>query len=91
MFPSEFGEISNKLKKNIFGQIFEMLVTVLAVFVTNIVYLLTLASGTDIQKMPPKDATNIKKNCHQHKVTNIFVAQILWNQLEPIYGIVSVT
>ena len=51
---------------------FEMLMTVLAVFVTNILYLSTLAH--------PKDVTNIKilsltpKNCHQDKVTNIHLS-----------------
>ena len=38
-----------------------MLVTVLAVFVTNILYLSSLAPGTNIQKMSP-----ISKLCHQH-------------------------
>ena len=42
-----------------------MLVTVLAVFVTNILYLSTLSLGTNIQKMSPKP-----KNCHQHIVIN---------------------
>ena len=47
---------------------FEMLVTVLAIFVTSILYLLTLVSGTNIQKRSP-----ISKFCHQHPkiVTNI--------------------
>ena len=47
---------------------FVMLVTVLAVFVTNILYHSTLASGTNVQKMSP-----ISKFCHQHTniVTNI--------------------
>ena len=35
------------------GDNFEMLVTVLTVFVTNILYLLTLASGNNIQKFSP--------------------------------------
>ena len=48
------------------GDNFEMLVTVLAHFVTNILFLLLLASGTNIEKMSP-----ISKFCHQHKVTNI--------------------
>ena len=38
-----------------------MLVTVLAFFATNILYLLTLASGTNIQKM-----SSISNFCHQH-------------------------
>ena len=41
------------------GDNFEMLVTVLPVFVTNILYLLTLASGPNIQKKFP-----ISKFCH---------------------------
>ena len=57
---------------------FEMLVTVFAIFVTNILYLSTLSSGTNIQKMSPiskfyhqhpKIITNIKSptsTCHQH-------------------------
>ena len=58
------------------GENFEMLVTVLAIFVTNILYLLTLESGANIEKI----VTNIEilsitsKNCHQDKVTNIYVA-----------------
>ena len=49
--------------------------TVLAVFVTNIRYLLTIAMGTNIQNMSP-----ISKFCHQHPtiVTDIYVATILW-------------
>ena len=43
------------------GDNFEMLVTVLAVFVTIILYLLTLTSGTNNQKMSP-----ISKFCHSH-------------------------
>jgi len=44
------------------GDNFEMLVTVFADFVTNILYLSALASGTNIQK--------ISKFCHQHlKIT----------------------
>ena len=46
---------------------FEMLKTILADFVTNIFYLLALASGTNIKKISP-----ISKNCHQHP--NIYVA-----------------
>ena len=57
---------------------FEMLVTVMTVFVTNILYLLTLASDIKIQQMSPmsksrdqhpKFITNIKSptsTCHQH-------------------------
>ena len=36
------------------GDNFKMLVTVLAISVTNILYLLTLAFGTNIQKMSPR-------------------------------------
>ena len=55
------------------GDSFEMLVTVLADFVANILYLLALASGISIQKMSP-----ISKFCHQHPkiVNNIYVAQL---------------
>ena len=53
----------------------EMLVTVLAVFVTNILYMyvLTLAAGTDIQKM-----SAISIFCHQHPkgVTNIYLGRM---------------
>ena len=50
---------------------FEMLVTVLAVFVPNVLYLSTLAFGTNIRKMPP-----ISKFRHQDPkiVINIYVA-----------------
>ena len=44
------------------GDNLEMLMTVLAVFV-NILYLLTLASGTNIQKMLP-DWRHKSKFCH---------------------------
>ena len=58
------------------GDNFEMLVTVSAVFVISLLYLLTLASGTNIQKMSPiSKFFHEKKNCHQHKVTNIYVAK----------------
>ena len=60
------------------GGNFEKLVTVLAVFVTNILYLLTLASGTNIQKMSP-----ISKFCHQDKVTNIYVV-VSYSQIHDI-------
>ena len=36
------------------GENFKMLVTVLAISVTNILYLLTIALDTNIQKMPPR-------------------------------------
>ena len=36
------------------GDNFQMLVTVLTVFVINILYHLTLASGTNIQKLSPR-------------------------------------
>ena len=50
------------------GDNLEMLVTVSAIFVSNIFYLLTLASGSNIQKMSP-----ISKFPHHHPkiVTNI--------------------
>lgn len=60
------------------GDNFETLVTILAVFNTNILDFLTLASGTNIQHMSPiskfchkhpKSTTSIKSpssNCHQH-------------------------
>ena len=41
----------------------------LAVVVTNILYLLTLASGTNIEIL-----SQTFKNCHQDKGTNIYVA-----------------
>ena len=57
------------------GDNFEILVTVLAVFVTNILNLLTLASGTNIQKCPNIEIWSSKpKHCRQHKGTNIYVA-----------------
>ena len=51
------------------GDNFKMLVTVFTVVVTNILYLLTLASGTNIEIL-----SQTFKNCHQDKVTNIYVA-----------------
>ena len=63
----------------------KMLVTVLAISVTNILYFITLASGTNIQKMSPNInfVANILKLSptvsHQHQnVTNMTVAAILW-------------
>ena len=78
------------LKTKCVGDNCEMLVTVLAIFVTKILYLPTLSSGINIQKMSP-----ISKFCHQHQklsptwsrqhrlVTNIYVADIchLWLRL----------
>ena len=49
------------------GGNFEMLVTVLAFLVTNIHYLFTLTSGTNIQKMSPTSKFNHK---YQQIVTN---------------------
>ena len=58
------------------GDNFEMLVTVLAVSVNNIRYLLTEASGTNNQKMSPisKFWSLTSNNCHQDKVTNIHLS-----------------
>ena len=70
------------------GDNFEMLVTVLAVFVTNIFYLLTLGSGTNIQNVSSiskfhhqhqKIVTNIKSltsTCHQHLCSQWVTARI---------------
>ena len=56
------------LKTKCVGDNFEILVTVLAVFVTNILCCLTLASGTYIQKMSP-----ISKCCHQQPKIVIYI------------------
>ena len=55
------------------GDNFEMLVTVLADFDTNIFYILPVASGINIQKKSP-----ISKFCHKHPkiVTNIHLSSI---------------
>ena len=65
----DVGDISSLMKY--VGDNFEMLVTVLADFVTNILYLLALASGTNIQKMSP-----ISKFYREHlkNVTNIHLS-----------------
>ena len=62
------------------GDNFKMLVTVLAFLVTNIHYLFTLASGTNIQKMSPTSKFShqhpqiVPTLSHQHNdVTNITV------------------
>ena len=47
------------------GDNLEMLVTVSGAFVTNILYLLAYASGTNIEVL-----SLTSKNCHQDKVTN---------------------
>ena len=58
------------LETKFVGDKFEMLVTVLAVFVANI----------SVGRQHSKDVTNIEilsptpENYHQHKVTNIYVA-----------------
>ena len=64
------------------GDDFKMLVTVLAVFATNILYLLTLRGSVGNQHA--KDVTNIEimsprpNNCrHYPLVTNIYVAALL--------------
>ena len=57
------------------GDNFQMLVTVWALFVAKILYLLTLASSINIQKMSP-----ISKFSHQHPlVTNIYVVDLYRN------------
>ena len=67
-----------------------MLVTVLAISVTNILYLLTLALGTNIQKMSPRSqfcrqhskiVTNYKSptsQCHQHDCSpkNLYIFKV---------------
>ena len=65
------------------GDNFKMLVTLLAILVTNIRYLLTLGSGTNFQKMSPRSlfcrqhskiVTNFKSptlQCHQHDCSRI--------------------
>ena len=64
------------------GDNIEMLATILAVFVTNILYLLT-----SVGQQLPKDVTYIEihsltsKNCHQDKVTNIYVAKQSWLEM----------
>ena len=59
------------------GDNFKMLVTVLAILVTNILYLLTLASGTNIQKchqdlisVAYKLKLSPTVSCQHHNVTN---------------------
>ena len=64
------------------GNNFDMLVTVLAVFVINILYILSLASTTNIQKM-----SLIFKFHHQHPkiVTNIHPNElVVLNEFIPI-------
>ena len=68
-----------------------MLVTVLAILVTNILYLLTLAFGTNIQKMSPRSyicrqhskiVTNCKSptsQCHQHHHSHLYNFQCQLN------------
>ena len=70
------------------GDNFEMLVAVLADFVTNIPCLQALASGINIQKMSliskfchqhPKIVTNIKSptsTCHQHLCSHIIMMKV---------------
>ena len=53
--------LTSMLETKCVGDNIKMLVTVLAILVTNIHYLFILASGTDIQKMSPRS-----KFCHQH-------------------------
>ena len=74
------------LETKYIGDKFEMLVTVLAVFVSNILYergsisdrlSVNISLGFPLGHQYPKDVTNIEipsltpKNCDQHKVTNI--------------------
>ena len=73
------------LETKCFGDNLKMTVTDSAILVTNILYFLTLASGTNIQKMSPNInfVANILKLSptvsHQHQnVTNMTVAAILW-------------
>ena len=61
------------------GDTFEMLVTVLAISVTNILYLLTLALGTNIQKMSSRSSVasilKLSPTVSHHNVTNMTVAK----------------
>ena len=50
------------------GDNFEMLMMVLSIFV---IYLLTLASGTNIQKMSP-----ISKCCQQHRCIHLYLFEV---------------
>ena len=82
------------------GDNFEMLVTVLVDFVTNILYLFALASGTNIQKMSPiskfchqhpKNVTSIKSisTCHQHLCSEIGGFRILTWLMFPFVELVN--
>ena len=52
---SEVGdEATSMLETKCVGDNFKILVTVLAISVTNILYLLTLALGNNIQRMSPR-------------------------------------
>ena len=71
------------LESKCVGDNFEMLVTILSGFVTNILCLSTLASGTNIQNQAFQNqplVTNVdilslaSKNCHQDKVNNIHLS-----------------
>ena len=91
------------LKTKYVGDNFEMLVTVVADFVTNILYLLALASGTNIQKMSPiskfchqhpKIVTNIKpptSTCHQHLCSLMHIRQLftILNEFDPYLSHIS--
>ena len=78
------------------GDNFKMLVTVFAISFTHILYLLTLASGTNIQKMSPRSkfcrqnskiVTNYKSptsQCHQHACSHLFwilLGKKYWHKL----------
>ena len=55
----DYNDVGDEMR-NVFDN-FEMLVTVLTIFVTNILYPLTLAPCTNIQNLSP-----ISKFRHQH-------------------------
>ena len=68
---------------------FEMLVTVLTVFVTNILYFFNIS----VRHQQPKDFSSIQilsltsKNCHQDKVTNIHLSPTSLPAKKSQYGI----
>ena len=78
------------------GDNFEVLMTILAVSANNILYLLTSALGTNIQEMSViSNYFHLLRNCHQHKVINIYLANYWniddWFKMSPISLKLSLT
>ena len=73
----QLASVTSMLETKCVGDNYKMLVTVLAILITNIHYPFALASGTNIQKISPTS-----KFSHQHPkiVINFMMPPLVTNQ-----------